>query len=95
MGRLRLYRVGHTGRICTGYESGDPPRLIGHRQRISADGAQVLRWRGDRKEICYIGTHGVLHSVPVRTGSHLQVGKGEALFRIPVASRAVLTSAFG
>lgn len=77
------------------FEGGERPRLAGDRTRISADGAQLLRWRGDGKEICYLGMDGVLYSVPVRSGPRLQFGRPVALFRVPVASRAVLPSAFG
>lgn len=76
------------------FEAGGRPRLVGDRTRISGDGAQVLRWRGDGKEICYLGMDGLLYSVPVTIGSRLQFGVPVALFRIPVASRAALPSAF-
>jgi Tol biopolymer transport system component len=76
------------------FEEGDRPRLVENRTRISDDGAQVLRWRGDGKEIVYLGMNGLLYSVPVRIGSSLQFGKPVALFRMPVAARAALPSAF-
>ena len=76
------------------FEGRDRPRLVDDRTRISGDGAQVLRWRGDGKEIVYLGTDGLLYSVPVRIGSRLQFGRPVALFRMPVAARAALPSAF-
>jgi hypothetical protein len=75
------------------FRTGDTPGLSGDRLRISTQGAQLIRWRADGKEICYLGLDGMLYSVSVGGG-----GKFSApgpLFRIPVTSRAVLPSAFG
>ena len=86
-GRLEAY--------VQAFVAGDMPRLTGERLRISTDGAQYVRWRADGKEICYLGTDGVLYSVPVTTHPQFRAGAPVALFRIPVASRAVLATAFG
>ena len=77
------------------FEGGDRPRLFGDRVRLSSGGAQALRWRGDGKEICYLGMDGFIHSVTVRIGQRLEVDEPVALFRLPVASRAGLPSQFG
>lgn len=77
------------------FESGETPRLAGERVRISTEGAQLIRWRGDGREICYLGTDGVVYSVSVAGGSQFRTGAPVALFRVPVASRAVLSTAFG
>ena len=77
------------------FESGETPRLTGERLRISTEGAQLVHWRGDGREICYLGTDGVVYSVPIAAGSQFRAGAPVALFRIPVASRAVLPTAFG
>jgi len=77
------------------FEPGETPRLTGERLRISTDGAQFLRWRGDGNEICYLGADGVVYAVPIMAGSQFRAGAPVALFRIPVASRAVLPTAFG
>jgi Tol biopolymer transport system component/DNA-binding winged helix-turn-helix (wHTH) protein len=76
------------------FEEGEQPRLLEGRTRISGEGVQVLRWRGDGKEIVYLGMDGLLYSVPVRIGSRLQFDRPVALFRVPVATRAALPSAF-
>ena len=76
------------------FEAGERPQLVEGRTRISADGVQVLRWRGDGKEIVYLGMDGLLYSVPVSIGSRLRFGRPVALFRVSVATRATLPSAF-
>jgi dipeptidyl aminopeptidase/acylaminoacyl peptidase len=84
-GRLEAY--------VQAFEYGETPTLSGDRLRISTAGAQLIRWRGDGNEICYLGLDGMLYSVRLeRTG---QFGAPTPLFRVPVASRAVLPSAFG
>lgn len=86
-GRLEAY--------VQAFVAGDMPRLTGERLRISTEGAQIVRWRADGKEICYLGTDGVLYSVPVTEHPQFRAGRPVALFRISVASRAVLATAFG
>jgi eukaryotic-like serine/threonine-protein kinase len=76
------------------FEGGERPHLVEDRMRISQDGAQYLRWRGDGKEICYLGMDGLLYSVPVTMGPRPQFGKPVELFRVPVASRASLPSVY-
>ena len=77
------------------FEGGDRPRLTGDRIRISSGGVQALRWRGDGKEICYLGMDGFIYSAPVGIGRRLEFGEPVALFRFPVAARAALPSQFG
>ena len=86
-GRLEAY--------VQAFEAGETPRLAGERLRISTEGAQLVRWRGDGREICYLGTDGVVYSVPIAAGPQFRAGAPVALFRISVASRAVLPTAFG
>jgi Tol biopolymer transport system component len=62
------------------FEGGEHPRLIEDRTRISADGAQVLRWRGDGNEICYLGMDGRMYSLPVKIGHRLQFGSRSDFF---------------
>ena len=86
-GRLEAY--------VQAFESGETPRLTGDRLRISTDGAQLVRWRGDGREICYLGAEGIIYSVPIAAGPQFRAGAPVALFRVPVESRAVLSTAFG
>lgn len=78
------------------FAAGESPRLTGEPLRISTEeGAQLIRWRRDGREICYLGTDGVVYSVPIAGGPQFRAGAPAALFRVPVASRAVLSTAFG
>jgi hypothetical protein len=65
------------------FEGGERLQLVEGRTRISADGVQVLRWRGDGKEIVYLGMDGLPYSVPVSIGSRPSVRQtGSALSSI-------------
>lgn len=75
------------------FTAGGTPGLSGDRLRVSGQGAQLIRWRGDGKEICYLGLDGILYSVPL--GRIEKFGAPRPLFRIPVTARAVLPAAFG
>ena len=76
------------------FEGGETPRLSGEPLRISSNGAQLVRWRGDGREI-YLGTDGMIYSVPIAAGPQFRAGAPVPLFRVPVVSRAVLSTAFG
>jgi Tol biopolymer transport system component/DNA-binding winged helix-turn-helix (wHTH) protein len=77
------------------FDSRERPHLTGDRLRISTDGAVLVRWRADGREICYMGVDGVLYGVPVSTHPQFRAGAPAPLFRIPVAARAALATAFG
>ena len=77
------------------FDARERPHLTGDRVRISTDGAVLVRWRADGKEICYMGADGVLYGVPVSTHPQFRAGAPAPLFRIPVAARAALATAFG
>jgi len=77
------------------FDARERPHLTGDRVRISTDGAVLVRWRGDGREICYMGADGVLYGVPVSTHPQFRAGAPVPLFRIPVAVRAALATAFG
>lgn len=77
------------------FEAREPPHLTGDRVRISTAGAVLVRWRADGREICYMGADGILYGVPVTTHPQFRAGAPVPLFRIPVAARAALATAFG
>ncbi len=77
------------------FDARERPHLTGDRVRISIDGAVLVRWRADGKEICYMGADGFLYGVPVSTGAQFRAGTPVPLFRIPIAARAALPTAFG
>ncbi|MBZ5622323.1 MAG: winged helix-turn-helix domain-containing protein [Acidobacteriia bacterium] len=97
-GRRVVFVSNDSGRLeayAQAFEGGETPRLTGERLRISTEGAQLVRWRGDGREICYLGTDGVVYSVPIAASPQFRAGAPVALFRVPVASRAVLSTGFG
>jgi len=77
------------------FEPRERPHLTGDRVRISTDGAVLVRWRADGREICYMGIDGVLYGVPVSRHPLFRSGTPAPLFRIPIAARAALPTAFG
>ena len=77
------------------FDARERPHLTGDPVRLSTDGAVLVRWRADGREICYMGIDGVLYGVPVSTHPQFRAGAPAPLFRIPVAARAALATAFG
>ena len=77
------------------FDARERPHLTGNRVRISTDGAVLVRWGADGREICYMGPDGVLYGVPVSTHPQFRAGAPAPLFRIPIAARAALATAFG
>jgi eukaryotic-like serine/threonine-protein kinase len=63
--------------------------------QVSRGGGTEPRWRGDAKEIFYIGPTGMLTSVPVNGGETFSTGTPTALFQIhgraPISSTDVFT----
>jgi len=77
------------------FDARERPHLTGDRVRISTEGAVLVRWRADGREICYMGADGVVYGVPVSTHPQFRAGAPASLFRIPIAARATLATAFG
>jgi Tol biopolymer transport system component/DNA-binding winged helix-turn-helix (wHTH) protein len=77
------------------FDARERPHLTGDRVRISTDGAVLVRWRADGREICYMGADGVVWGVPVSTHPQFRAGVPVSLFRISIAARAALPTAFG
>ena len=63
--------------------------------QVSSGGGTEPRWRGDGKEIFYIGPTGVLTAVPVNAGTTFSTGTPTPLFQIharaPISSTDVFT----
>ena len=53
----------------------------GRRVRISTGGGHAPRWRGDGRELFYLGPDSRLMAVPLRLGSSVETGAPVALFR--------------
>ena len=49
--------------------------------RVSADGGNFPRWRGDGRELYYVDDHGRMMAVPVALGAQPTIGAPEALFQ--------------
>jgi Tol biopolymer transport system component len=49
--------------------------------RVSADGGNFPRWRGDGRELYYVDDNGRLMAVPIELGAKPTVGTPEALFQ--------------
>ncbi len=62
------------------FEPAPKPHVTGERRMVSRDGAWLVRWRGDGRELFFLGLDNLLMAVPV-TGP-LQFGEPKALFRI-------------
>ena len=70
------------------------PGAVGKWQ-VSRGGGTEPRWRGDGKEIFYVGPRGMLTAVPVSTEGTFSVGAGTSLFqvrgRVPISSSDLVT----
>ncbi|HYI94588.1 MAG TPA: winged helix-turn-helix domain-containing protein [Bryobacteraceae bacterium] len=73
----------------------DSGSLKGERIRVSKAGALYVRWRGDGKEIVYLGTDGLLYGVPVGSSAVRAPRSPVPLFRVSIASRTILPTTFG
>jgi Tol biopolymer transport system component len=49
--------------------------------RVSADGGNFPRWRGDGRELYYVDDNGRMMAVPVALGAQPTIGAPEALFQ--------------
>jgi eukaryotic-like serine/threonine-protein kinase len=67
------------------FEAAPSPHLVGERHQVSTDGAWIVRWRPDGRELFYVGVDNWLHTVPV--AGPPQFGESKALFRIAGTSQ--------
>jgi Tol biopolymer transport system component len=63
------------------FESTPSPRLVGERRQISRDGAWIVHWRADGRELFYAGIDSRLYAV--RIEHSVAVGEPTALFQLP------------
>lgn len=73
----------------------DTGSLKGERIRISNSGALYVRWRGDGREIVYLGTDGMLYGVAMSNPAANKPGTPTALFRVSIHARSILPTTFG
>jgi serine/threonine protein kinase len=74
------------------FEPAPAPHLVGERRQVSRDGAWLVRWRGDGRELFYLGLDNLLHAVPVQ--GPFEFGEPKPLFRIPGAPQYGTTRDF-
>lgn len=74
------------------FDSTPSPHVIGERREVSVNGAWLVRWRGDGRELFYIGLDNVLYAVPVL--GPLEFGEAKPLFRIAGAPQYGATRDF-
>jgi Tol biopolymer transport system component len=74
------------------FESVPSLRMVGERRQISRNGAWLVRWRPDGREIFFVSLDNWLHAVPVEAPT--QFGEPKPLFRIPGTSEYGTSSDF-
>src|SRR5882724_5539971 len=47
------------------FDSTPSPHLAGERREVSSNGAWLVRWRADGRELFYLGLDNILYAVPV------------------------------
>ncbi len=63
------------------FEAAPSPHVTGERRQVSRDGAWLVRWRADSRELYFLGLDNMLHAVPVR--GTIEAADPQPLFRIP------------
>jgi hypothetical protein len=63
------------------FEESPAPHVAGERRAVSREGAWLVRWRADGRELFYLGLDNVLYAVEVRGKG--QFGEPKKLFRVP------------
>lgn len=77
-------------------ESGEPEVYVrpfdgpGERQRVSTAGGWLPAWRGDGRELFYVGADHHLMAVPVTTDDGLELGRPAALFPLEPGGSALV-----
>jgi eukaryotic-like serine/threonine-protein kinase len=74
------------------FESTPAPRVVGERRQVSKDGAWLVRWRADGRELFFLGLDNLLHAVPVQ--EPFAFGEPKPLFRVPGAPQYGTTRDF-
>jgi serine/threonine protein kinase/Tol biopolymer transport system component len=74
------------------FESEPSPHVVGDRKQVSKDGAWLVRWRADDRELFYVSVDNSL--VAVTVAGPLEFGEPKALFRIPGAPQYDTTRDF-
>jgi serine/threonine protein kinase len=63
------------------FEPAPTPHVTGEKHQVSRDGAWLVRWRADGRELFYLGLNNVIHAVAVQ--GPFQFSDPKPLFRVP------------
>lgn len=74
------------------FDSMPSPQLVGERRQVSRDGAWIVRWRPDGRELFYLGVDNWLYAVTA--GAGVRLGEPTHLFRIEGTPQYGTTSDF-
>jgi Tol biopolymer transport system component len=94
-GRSMAFVSMESGRPEVYVQAFDPmpsPRLVGKKRQVSSEGAWIVRWRPDGRELFYVGVDNWLNAAPA--GADLKIGDPKPLFRIAGNSQYGTTSDF-
>jgi DNA-binding winged helix-turn-helix (wHTH) protein/Tol biopolymer transport system component len=81
-GRWLAYTSDETGSLEVYVQSIDEPAL---KRTVSVGGGSEPRWRGDGRELFYLGADLAMMAVDVSAGPTMQLGRPRRLFRVPIA----------
>ena len=96
-GRWMAFLADDSGRLevyLQAFESRETPRLHGERFAVSSNGALAVRWRGDGRELLYVGTDARMYAVQVSLGPPTRMGPPEPLFAVDLEAMLPYASAF-
>jgi eukaryotic-like serine/threonine-protein kinase len=83
-GRWITYSSNESGKNEVSVRSFDPVTgAIGSPLTVTSGGGRTPLWRGDGKELFYIGPDGYATAVEVSVGAKFEAGKPKALFPVP------------
>jgi Tol biopolymer transport system component len=97
-GKWIAFVSGESGRFevyAQAFQGGDSPRVYGERHRISTGGGLLPRWRGDGKELFFVGGDNRLMSAAIKFEPAFQAAEPAALFRLRSAIGTLPADASG
>src|SRR5205823_136078 len=83
-GRWIAYTSNESGKSEVSVRTFDPATgSIGNPVLVTNGGGRTPLWRGDGKELFYIGPDGTAMALEVKTGTAFEVGMPKPLFQVP------------
>jgi len=74
------------------FEPSPAPHAVGERRQVSRNGAWLTRWRGDGRELFFLGLDNIMNATQVQ--GILQVGEPKGLFRVAGVTQYATTRDF-